>query len=236
MRKLLRRFRPSPALAVALVALVSSLAGTAFAAVTVSGVNIKNGTVTGIDVRNGSITTIDLSTATRRALKGSTGATGAQGADGAQGPAGPQGPAGARGPEGPVGATGPQGPAGPTASAFSRNDVTSALDTFFASWMADVTLQVTVQSRLHITGSAEVHGDGTEFHARCRLMYAAGGPREGLPIQISVTTVRGAGSDVANMNMLGSVVVPAGTYTVHQSCTGRAKMSWPTLSVIAVAT
>lgn len=106
----LRDRRPSPAMIVACVALVFSLAGNAIAArvLITSSTQIKNGTVTGADVRNsslrgadvrnGSLAAADLSTAARRTLRSAAGAVG---------------PAGPAGPQGPAGAVGPQGPAGP---------------------------------------------------------------------------------------------------------------------------
>jgi hypothetical protein len=55
MRRILRRFLPSPAMVVALVALVMSLGGSAYALV-ITGKSIKNGTITAKDVRNRSLT------------------------------------------------------------------------------------------------------------------------------------------------------------------------------------
>jgi hypothetical protein len=49
-----RRFLPSPAMVVALIALVMSLGGSAYALV-ITGKSIKNGSVTGKDIRNRSL-------------------------------------------------------------------------------------------------------------------------------------------------------------------------------------
>jgi hypothetical protein len=59
MRRILRRFLPSPAMVVALVALVMSLGGSAYALV-ITGKSIKNGTITAKDVRNRSLTGTDV--------------------------------------------------------------------------------------------------------------------------------------------------------------------------------
>jgi hypothetical protein len=56
----MRRFLPSPAMVVAVVALVVSLGGSAYAALVITGKNIKNGTVTGKDIHNRSLSGSDL--------------------------------------------------------------------------------------------------------------------------------------------------------------------------------
>lgn len=53
MRKLVRR--PQPALVIALVALFVALGGTGYAAIAVTGKNVKNSSLTGKDVKNGSL-------------------------------------------------------------------------------------------------------------------------------------------------------------------------------------
>lgn len=90
--------RPSPAFAVSILALACSLGGTAWAAATITGaqikdgtvasIDVKNGSLTGTDIKNGSLTSTKLSAATRAALKGATGAKGDTGPQGIQGPAG----------------------------------------------------------------------------------------------------------------------------------------------------
>jgi hypothetical protein len=56
----MRRFLPSPAMVVAVAALVVSLGGTATAALVITGKSIKNGTVTGKDIRNHSLRGSDV--------------------------------------------------------------------------------------------------------------------------------------------------------------------------------
>jgi hypothetical protein len=48
----MRRFLPSPAMVVAVAALIMSLGGSAYAALLITGKNIKNGSITGKDIRN----------------------------------------------------------------------------------------------------------------------------------------------------------------------------------------
>jgi hypothetical protein len=55
----IRRLLPSPAMVVAVVALVMSLGGSAYALV-ITGKSIKNGTVTNKDIRNHSLTGTDI--------------------------------------------------------------------------------------------------------------------------------------------------------------------------------
>jgi hypothetical protein len=52
--------RPSPALVISLVALFVSLGGVGFAAVTITGKNVKNSSLTGKDVKNSSLTGSDV--------------------------------------------------------------------------------------------------------------------------------------------------------------------------------
>ena len=52
--------RPSPAMVVALLALFVALGGSSYAALTVTGRNVKNSSLTGRDVRNNSLTGRDV--------------------------------------------------------------------------------------------------------------------------------------------------------------------------------
>jgi hypothetical protein len=56
----MRRFLPSPAMVVAVIALAVSLGGSAYAALVITGKNIKNGTVTGKDIRSHSLRGSDV--------------------------------------------------------------------------------------------------------------------------------------------------------------------------------
>ena len=64
----IKRYRPSPAMIVAIIALVLSLGGTSYAAITlprnsVGATQIKRNAVTGAKVKNGSLSTSDISSA-----------------------------------------------------------------------------------------------------------------------------------------------------------------------------
>ena len=120
MPRVLRR-RPSPALVVAIIALVVASAGTATAA----GVLIKRssqvapGAINSGDLANDKAVNLgDLTPAARLALQNDAGPTGPQGERGLQGPPG------ARGDLGPRGEDGARGPAGENGSAIAFAYVT----------------------------------------------------------------------------------------------------------------
>jgi hypothetical protein len=100
---LIRRFRPTPSMVIACLALMFALTGTGVAAYqatvprnSVGSLQIKNNSVTSADIKNRSLSTADFKTLPR----------GPAGAPGPQGPAGPAGAAGPAGPAGPAGASG----------------------------------------------------------------------------------------------------------------------------------
>ncbi len=114
MRSILKRLLGRHTTAVAYLALFAALGGSAYAAVTVTGKNIKDGTVTGRDVKNRSLGTNELSATALGSFKGQPGPAGPQGPKGDRGEQGPAGPKGDTGPVGPQGAPGPAGPQGPS--------------------------------------------------------------------------------------------------------------------------
>jgi hypothetical protein len=116
--------RPSPALVVAVIALIVALGGSSWAAPvrqlitgkdvrnsSLTGADVRNSTLTGRDVRNGSLTEDDIRprSLSGAVFRGTLGTRGPAGADGEQGPRGLRGIPGATGPQGPAG---PQGPTG----------------------------------------------------------------------------------------------------------------------------
>jgi uncharacterized protein YjbI with pentapeptide repeats len=58
--KWIRSRRPSPALVISLIALFVSLGGASYAAITITGKNVKNSSLTGKDVKNSSLTGKDV--------------------------------------------------------------------------------------------------------------------------------------------------------------------------------
>ncbi len=95
-KALLRRSRPTPATIIAVLALVVATGGTSYAALSITGKDIKNGSVTGKDVKDKSLTGKDVKNRSLLAKDFKKGQLPA----GAKGPAGPTGPTGATGPAG----------------------------------------------------------------------------------------------------------------------------------------
>ncbi|MCP9487417.1 MAG: collagen-like protein [Gaiellaceae bacterium MAG52_C11] len=100
---------PTPATAIASLALLFSLTGTAVAGALITGAQIKNNTVStldlannsarSIDVKDNSLTSVDIHNGALKAIDFAPGQLTA-GAVGPAGPAGPQGPSGAQGAQG----------------------------------------------------------------------------------------------------------------------------------------
>lgn len=81
----LRLHKPTPAMAVSVMALVVAMGGTSYAAAMIGSADIKDDSVRSVDVKDGTLKKRDLR----------FDATGAQGPEGPAGPEGPEGPAGA---------------------------------------------------------------------------------------------------------------------------------------------
>ncbi len=104
---------------VATLALFVALGGTGYAALTVTGKNVRNGSLTGKDIKNKSLTKKDI----RGVLTGPTGPAGAQGAPGL---AGPQGLPGEKGDKGEPGDGATLADGAVTTAKLANNAVTSA--------------------------------------------------------------------------------------------------------------
>jgi hypothetical protein len=100
----IQKLRISPALVVAIVALMAALGGTAVAGSLITGSQIANDSITSRHVRNGTLKYADLAPSMRSAMKKP---------DSEPGPAGPIGPRGERGLQGQQGQQGERGPQGP---------------------------------------------------------------------------------------------------------------------------
>ena len=98
--------RPQPATVISLVALFVALGGTSYAALSVTGKNVKNSSLTGADIKNSSITGTDVKNRSLRAVDFRAGEL----------PAGAQGPQGPQGLKGDTGAKGDKGDAGTPAT------------------------------------------------------------------------------------------------------------------------
>ncbi|MEA2484134.1 MAG: hypothetical protein QOC55_2081 [Thermoleophilaceae bacterium] len=93
------RHRPSPSMVVALVALFVAMGGTGYAALTVTGKNVKDSSLTGKDIKDGSVATADVKDGGLLAKDFKAGQLPA----GGTGPAGPQGDKGDKGDKGDTG-------------------------------------------------------------------------------------------------------------------------------------
>jgi hypothetical protein len=92
----LRSYRPSHAVVVAYLALFMALGGSSYAAIKVTGENVKNSSLTGKDLKNNSVTGADVKNQSLLSRDFKAGQL-------PQGPQGPQGPEGPEGEEGPPG-------------------------------------------------------------------------------------------------------------------------------------
>jgi hypothetical protein len=101
------------------LALFVALGGTSYAAVSITGRDVRDGTLTGKDFRNGSLT----GKAVKRESLGSRHVKNLGARDFRRGEL-PQGPAGPQGPPGPGGATGPVGPIGANGAPGATNTTT----------------------------------------------------------------------------------------------------------------
>lgn len=105
------RARMTYANVIATLALFIALGGSSYAALMITGRNVKDGTLTGADIKNNSVTSADIrdgSLLARDFRAGQlTSATSLQPSGGPAGPQGPAGPAGAKGDQGPKGDPGP---------------------------------------------------------------------------------------------------------------------------------
>ncbi|MGH2959470.1 MAG: hypothetical protein ACRDKE_07675 [Solirubrobacterales bacterium] len=81
MKRISAKATPSPSMVVAIIALVVALSGSAYAAVTINGKNIKKGTVASKQIKNGTIVKADLNK--KLSVTGPQGPQGVPGAAGA---------------------------------------------------------------------------------------------------------------------------------------------------------
>jgi hypothetical protein len=93
-----KRFTPTPAMLVALLALFLAAGGVGYAATSIGSGQITNNSIRSADIRDGTLAPKDLAPKTRSLLRGTDGArgrTGARGLEGATGAVGPTSAAGA---------------------------------------------------------------------------------------------------------------------------------------------
>jgi hypothetical protein len=162
------RLRISPATVIALLALVVALGGTSYAALKITGKDVRDSSLTGRDIKNRSLGAADFKAgALPRAAPGATGPAG---------PTGAPGPAGPEGPPGPAGPAGERGEAGPSEAVVKRRSgafpVQTALTDVVALSLPAGAWVVTVSAHAHnsalATGGAfcELRGGGSQLGSR----------------------------------------------------------------------
>jgi hypothetical protein len=130
--------RISPSLVISVVALFVALGGTSYAALTITGKNVKNSSLTGADIKNSSLTSSDVKDGSLLSKDFKAG----------QLPAGPKGDTGPQGPKGDTGAKGDKG---------AQGDPGTPATKLWAVVNSDATL-------VRSSGGVTVGGSGASFY------------------------------------------------------------------------
>jgi hypothetical protein len=210
----MRNRLPSPALIVAVAALVVALGGTSYAALhlgtnSVGAKQIKAGAVHSSDVANGTLLKRDFKPGQLPVAKqGLAGPQGPQGDPGAPGPAGTPGQAGAQGPKG------DQGPAGPTQGA-SSGFVTPPPGAKTLTVSNKVTITTKTAGSLFVTAHVDTAVAGCSGPSDCIVhygLYVDGNPVPGTKTEAAFGA--GSGRSYRNVSVAGVATgIPAGTHT-----------------------
>ena len=151
--------RPGHATVVAYLALFVALGGSSYAAVTITGKNVKNNSLTGADVKNSTLGSVDVKDGDLlaqdfKAGQLPAGEQGAQGAQGTQGPHGEQGLKGDQGEHGLKGDDGDQGepgtpytPPAPSNAVLQPDGGPPVTHYTGAGWVLESTTPTTLQLR-----------------------------------------------------------------------------------------
>ena len=191
--------RISPAMIVALIALVFSLAGTSYAVTklpsnSVGTAQIKNSAVTSQKIKDGSVAPVDLTAAAKATLQGAKGDTGAAGGPGATG-----------------------GPGVNKIASLSENPTDIILSAGSQTVMT-TTITTTVTTTLAIHGTLNIFNGSGPTSADSHVICAA---------NVDGTPVGSAGSAGQVKSNYGEIEMPvlatqaslaAGTHTVSVSC------------------
>jgi hypothetical protein len=182
--------RPSYASVIATIALFAALGGTSYAALTVSGKNIRNGTVTSADLKNESIESRDVDNGSLTGSDLKTGSvTGSDVDDGSLRAAD------FKSGELPAGPAGPQGPPGATTVVTRRAEATVPDDEFEVRAVSCSSGQTVVGGGASITGdgalileNAPIEADGSrpEDGDSATGWSARGGNATGSPQTLNV--------------------------------------------------
>jgi hypothetical protein len=212
----------------ATLAIFVAMGGTSFAALSLTGRDIRDNSLTGRDIRNSSITSADIKNRSLVAAdfrggsfpRGARGDAGAEGAEGPAGPRGERGPQGDTGSRGPSGSEGPAGPVGPShLDVFSRDSLDSDLLTTAPVSIVSSVAQPAGQYELtaKVVVSRTGAPTGVDGGVTCALMVAGGAT-----LDTSRAGLAPAGADTAyssSMHLAAGVDLPAGS-VVRVSCQG----------------
>lgn len=234
------RLRFSPATAIALLALIVALGGTSYAAVKITGKDVRDGSLTGADLKNGSVTGADVKDGSLAARDFGSGQL-PRTARGADGPTGPQGPAGPPGPQGAQGEPGPAGPQGIRGRFPTRFNSSGEGRPLTEDFVAVVSGKITLQApgTIYTHGTAEISGTaGGDDRGSCRTRVTRpdGGASLSIPISATVPEASGGGRTSTTAIGASSAAVP-GEYGVALECTegaGSASFVKGDLTTVAV--
>ena len=184
--------RISPAMIVALIALVFSLAGTSYAVTklpsnSVGTVQIKNSAVTSKKIKDGSVAPVDLTAAAKATLQGAKGDTGATG-----------------------------GPGVNKIASLSENPTDVILSAGSQTVMT-TTITTTVTTTLAIHGTLNIFNNSTAS-AAARVICAANVDGTQVGSAGSAGQVAGASGEIEMPVLATRASLAAGTHTVSMSC------------------
>jgi hypothetical protein len=215
----LKGARPSPALVISLVALFVSLGGVGYAAVTITGKNVKNSSLTGKDVKNSSLTGSDVknSSLTGSDIKNNK-LTGSDVLESSLGKVPSATSATSATSAGNANTVGGKSPAQlrPT-SAFGQSDTPITVTT--GTTVATTTISTASAGTLQATGSVEIEGTVTNpSRSQCRIEIDASLASllyENVGDGAATTATASENTIAVNGSRSG---VPAGTHTVSLLC------------------
>jgi hypothetical protein len=230
------RPRISPATAIALIALVAALGGTSYAAVKITGKDVRNNSLTGADIKNRSLTGADVKDGTLSARHFGPNQL-PRAAAGAEGPAGPQGPQGPPGPQGEKGAPGEQGPQGERGRSETAIDASATPRGLPSGEDLDVlstSITIDAPSTLHAVATVQIKGTaGISDSTACYILAGA----EAFSETMVSTVPEGTDGGRVTIPVLLSTPIEVGTHTVSTKCfsaTGATTFVSGTLDAVAV--
>ena len=167
----MRRYRP--ALVIAALTAVVSIAGSATAAKLITGSQVRDNSLTGNDIRNRSITAADIKLRSIGAghLRSDfpAGERGPQGLQGPQGPQGPQGIQGVQGQPGEPGQPGESGQRGPS-DAYDERATNSSQNQLNWSDVETTVADLSLTGKFVATGNVRITNESAATHlVICRL-------------------------------------------------------------------